>query len=392
MPIHKPMMCLRRLFFLAVLLSSARAELPDWLTEMLHPAYSLVVVGGPKPGQLAAAHFTWQHLRAGGVARAGPSHRAAAFLVSPDRSASEAAALLGRTTGLQSPSLGDASLVVVEVRSGQEAAALLATTGPLSDQPRLLALQTVRAELIVAWTRAGPASYWQPQTTRLQEVEQLVQQGEMAGLAGSQLRVSFLTSPPNVMAGAEGLLWGYELEMLQLAADQLRLIISLSSPLDGEWGRPLAGSTNCTAGGMSTNCSGGWSGLVGELAAGRADLAISSISVERDRATVAAPGFVFGADYVQIFAPGPRPLPPLLSLLRPLDPASWLLLPLLLLFTPPVLHRLLAPLSRGSRPHTGLYLLAAFTRESVLAEFYRDHALTSIHCKKKGQMIILTEE
>ncbi|XP_042232014.1 uncharacterized protein LOC121872941 [Homarus americanus] len=112
------------------------------------------------------------------------------------------------------------------------------------------------------------------------------------GLSGGALTVSYTPSVPNIFPVDDGdgklRLEGVELRLLQYAAQALNFSYRLVVPADGEWGRPLNGT---------------WTGKVGEIVRGRADIAVGGLVYTEERASVTEYSILFHNELWGIVCP-----------------------------------------------------------------------------------------
>ena len=184
-------------------------------------------------------------------------------------------------------------------------------------------------------------------------------------ISGLVVRTSYLPWPPNIVeernAEDDSIknLWGYEISLLETIADKIGIVIRYHKPEDNEWGNIKKNESESY-----------WSGMIGELAYNRADLSISAITIQQPRSRVSTPAAGYGRDNIQIFAPGPSPLPSFYALIRSFDILSWAVILGLTILFPLITHALLYPVSRFSLQSTILYTVSVFFKESFLTEFY----------------------
>ena len=185
----------------------------------------------------------------------------------------------------------------------------------------------------------------------------------MAPLSGVVVRTSYLPWPPNIVeesnaddgGGDDGIknLWGYEISILETIADKIGMKIMYHKPEDNEWGNIKQNESESY-----------WSGMIGELAYNRADLSISAITIQQPRSRVSTPAVGYGRDNIQIFAPGPSPLPSFYALIRSFDIFSWSIIFCLTLLFPLITYALIYPVSRLSLQSTFLYTVCVFFKQS----------------------------
>ncbi|XP_066975303.1 uncharacterized protein [Macrobrachium rosenbergii] len=113
------------------------------------------------------------------------------------------------------------------------------------------------------------------------------------GLSGASVTVSYTPSVPNVFVmGNQNndslVLEGVEMRLLDYAAQALNFSYRLVVPEDGEWGRPVNGT---------------WTGKVGEVIKGNADIAIGGIVYTRERAEVIEYSILFHNELWGIVCP-----------------------------------------------------------------------------------------
>lgn len=116
-------------------------------------------------------------------------------------------------------------------------------------------------------------------------------------LTGVELTVAYTPSVPNIfwVSGEQRpRLEGVELRLLDYAAQALNFTYRLVVPKDGEWGRPLNGS---------------WTGKVGEVVNGRADVAVGGLVYTQERATAAKYSILFHNELWGIICPLSARLP-----------------------------------------------------------------------------------
>lgn len=116
-------------------------------------------------------------------------------------------------------------------------------------------------------------------------------------LSGAALTVSYTPSVPNIFpmsAGGETRLEGVELRLLQHAARALNFSYRLVMPADGEWGRKVNGT---------------WTGKVGEVVGGRADLALGGLVYTEERDSVGEYSVLFHNELWGIVCPLSTRLP-----------------------------------------------------------------------------------
>ncbi|XP_053650257.1 glutamate receptor 3-like [Cherax quadricarinatus] len=116
-------------------------------------------------------------------------------------------------------------------------------------------------------------------------------------LPGANLTVVYTPSVPNIfpMKGDGALLLeGIEMRLLEYIAKALRFSYRLVVPSDGEWGRPVNGT---------------WTGKVGEVVTGRADIAMGGLVYTDERAAVVEYSLLFLNEVWGIVCPLPVRLP-----------------------------------------------------------------------------------
>ena len=129
---------------------------------------------------------------------------------------------------------------------------------------------------------------------------------------------------------------GVEAEMLRAVSAALGFRYTLMQPssTDGLFG--------------SQRADGSWTGVIGMLVAGEADMAIGDISVTLERSTAVDYAYPFHIEPVSFFMLRPEALPRWLVIAAPFDASTWLLLLLALLATVGALRLLGAPASCAS--------------------------------------------
>lgn len=116
-------------------------------------------------------------------------------------------------------------------------------------------------------------------------------------LTGVELTVAYTPSVPNIFwVSGDGRprLEGVELRLLDYAAQALNFTYRLVVPEDGEWGRPLNGT---------------WTGKVGEVVYGRADVAVGGLVFTAEREAAAKYSILFHNELWGIVCPLSARLP-----------------------------------------------------------------------------------
>ncbi|XP_068217688.1 uncharacterized protein [Palaemon carinicauda] len=113
------------------------------------------------------------------------------------------------------------------------------------------------------------------------------------GLSGVEVIVSYTPSVPNIFVTENKndgslVLEGVEMRLLEYAAQALNFTYRLVVPPDGEWGRPINGT---------------WTGKVGEIIKGNADIAIGGLVYTKERAEVTEYSILFHNELWGIVCP-----------------------------------------------------------------------------------------
>ena len=85
---------------------------------------------------------------------------------------------------------------------------------------------------------------------------------------------------------------------------------------------------------------------------------------------VAPPSVSYQPEGVQVFSPGPLPLPPFFALSRVLDFWTWIYIVILVLVFPLISYYVLKPVSTHGLLINIVYAVASFFRQSFMEEFY----------------------
>nr|XP_015910429.1 glutamate receptor ionotropic, delta-1-like [Parasteatoda tepidariorum] len=132
------------------------------------------------------------------------------------------------------------------------------------------------------------------------------------------LRVSTDMNGNRILSKLEG-------RFIQLLMDTLKMPFKLIVASDNEWGRELSNGT--------------WTGMLGLVHRGEADMAINAISSTEDRLQVVDFSIPYTEEDVKFFAPSPKRVPTMYAYLYPFSFNVWLL-SLCVLFLLPLIYAL----------------------------------------------------
>ena len=122
-----------------------------------------------------------------------------------------------------------------------------------------------------------------------------------------------------------------------------------------------------------------FTGMIGEVLDGTADMAMSVILVTQERHRDTFPTHSFDIDGIQIYAPGKQLLPPYLAFIGPFDTWTWGLLLLIFIGFPVLLKVVLE--KKYSFDLTTLYFFTSAIFFEEPQKFFDMH-LHTIHVKK----------
>nr|XP_042906672.1 glutamate receptor ionotropic, delta-1-like [Parasteatoda tepidariorum] len=148
---------------------------------------------------------------------------------------------------------------------------------------------------------------------------------------GQPLKISILvTQILNVTRNIQGELElsGIEGKFIHLLMNAMKLPFEIKIPPDGEWGRKMD--------------NGSWTGLVGMVHRGEADLAISQLSITAERSQAVKFSIPYTDEPIKFLTPAPRKISSPFVYLYPFDTSVWLSCISVLLLMP-FMHVLFLP-------------------------------------------------
>ena len=168
-------------------------------------------------------------------------------------------------------------------------------------------------------------------------------------------------------------LWGYEISIIEAMAERCGFTLAYHRPYDGEWG-------NIKKKGNQSY----WSGIVGEVVYNRADIGMSAITIQQSRCKVVTPSVGYGTEGIQMYAPGPLPLPTFFALTRGFDSTSWIFILSVYILFPFITFILLYPISKYNFQTTALYTItvlfkACFNFYNLKGLRYGQHSLLGVY-------------
>ena len=308
--------------------------------------------------EYSSEQYTWDFLKGGGFIQVNEqSKSASAILVYPTENAEKAALVLGKHIIEESVNIDvgiwrDENVFVFFVTSKEEARSLF-TTNVIKDQPRVLAVKIVSGRMCTVYTRSTiqeevKETHWKADDT-MTSLSKMISMSEKT-LSGSHVRISYMPQPVHVNEDREDnvleRLWGYEISIIEAMSEKSGFTLAYHRPNDGEWG-------NIKKDGNQSY----WSGIVGEVVYNRADIGMSAITIQQSRCKVVTPSVGYGTEGIQMFAPGPLPLPHFFALTRGFDFTSWIFIISVCILFPFVAFILLYPISKYNFQTTVLYTI-----------------------------------
>ncbi|XP_055947061.1 probable glutamate receptor [Argiope bruennichi] len=147
---------------------------------------------------------------------------------------------------------------------------------------------------------------------------------------------------------------GIQGRFLGTVMEDMKMPFHLVIAEDREWGRRLP--------------SGNWTGMIGKIQKGAADIADSYIGITEQRAAVVDFSTVYHTDDMTFAIKKPGPVPTSLAFVRPFDLTTWILILTILLIMPLIFQCLFC--NKESYIFLFLRLLGTIFRQSTLPNYY----------------------